>query len=540
MSASFPTSVYAPRTVVDESGVVYKPSDLKTFFAKDWNDLTAEIVAIETDYEAKINQGVRTSDSPTFAGLSVPDYIKFYNTDKNTLLGYQTGIALVAGNSQNTFVGYRSGVLTTGAGVDDSDGNVGLGAYALTANTTGSWNTAIGRMALYKNTTAIYNTTVGETGLFNTTIGSYNNAFGVGANIGNTTGHDNCSFGYGTLYSTQTGINNTAIGNFALYGSTNLAMSGCVGIGYHAGYYELGDNAFYVDNQDRTNTAGDKASALLYGMFNATASSQTLTTNSAFTATYGVNIPTGQTYKINNVALAQANIVGLTTADTPTFAGAILQTAHTTAYSTTALPTYSTRIFNAHSSQGTLQYASLGFWAQSNGVGGLNDQGAITLLQDAYGAYNTNFCFTVRDSAGSYFERLRIASTGELDITTDSNGQQVMIKSLTELTTIAAAATTDTTMSIPATALIIAVSVRVTTVIPTATTFTVTGATSATVFNTAAVSVAANSTDKGNKSCVYYNATAQKVRITPNSSPANNTGRVRVTIHYIDITPPTS
>lgn len=34
-----------------------------------------------------------------------------------------------------------------------------------------------------------------------------------------------------------------------------------------------------------------------------------------------INIPSGQTYKINGSALAQANIVGLTTSDSPTFAG---------------------------------------------------------------------------------------------------------------------------------------------------------------------------------------------------------------------------
>ena len=51
-----------------------------------------------------------------------------------------------------------------------------------------------------------------------------------------------------------------------------------------AGRYELGSNAFYVDNQNRTNTAGDKAGALLYGTFNETAASQTLTINAAVNA----------------------------------------------------------------------------------------------------------------------------------------------------------------------------------------------------------------------------------------------------------------
>jgi hypothetical protein len=121
-----------------------------------------------------------------------------------------------------------------------------------------------------------------------------------------------------------------------------------------------------------------------------------------------------------------------------------------------------------------------------------------------------------------------------------ANGQQISYKSLSELTTIAAAATTDTVIQIPANVIVKAVSVRVVTVIPTAATFTVTGATSTTVFNTAAVSTAANSTDKGNLNCPYNNGAAQKIRITPNATPAAATGQVRITVWYEDSIAPTS
>jgi hypothetical protein len=121
------------------------------------------------------------------------------------------------------------------------------------------------------------------------------------------------------------------------------------------------------------------------------------------------------------------------------------------------------------------------------------------------------------------------------------NGQEVGIKAQTELTTIAAAATTDTAITIPANAMVLGVAVRVTTVIPTAATFTVTGATSGTTFNTgASVSTAAGTTNKGTANCPYNNAAAQAIRITPNVAPAANTGRVRVTIFYIEVTAPTS
>lgn len=121
-----------------------------------------------------------------------------------------------------------------------------------------------------------------------------------------------------------------------------------------------------------------------------------------------------------------------------------------------------------------------------------------------------------------------------------ANGQILAVQQLTELTTIAAAATTDTTIQMPAGAVVLAVDVRVTVVIPTAATFTVGDSGSATRFSTAAVAVAAGSTDAGTKAGAYYNASALSVRITPNAQPADNSGRVRVTIHYYIVTPATS
>lgn len=122
-----------------------------------------------------------------------------------------------------------------------------------------------------------------------------------------------------------------------------------------------------------------------------------------------------------------------------------------------------------------------------------------------------------------------------------ANGQRIVWKSITELTTIAAAATTATAIQIPVDAIVLGVSVRVTVVIPTAATFTVTGTTSATQFDVAGgVSTAATTTDTGTRNCPYKNGAAQTITITPNVNPAANTGRVRVTIHYYQITPATS
>ena len=106
----------------------------------------------------------------------------------------------------------------------------------------------------------------------------------------------------------------------------------------------------------------------------------------------------------------------------------------------------------------------------------------------------------------------------------EANGQEVKLRTVTELLTIAAAATSVTTMEIPLNAVVFAVSVRVTTVIPTAATFTVTGNTSGTQFDVAGgVSTVVNTTDVGTALCPYKNGAAQTIRITPNLTPADKT-----------------
>jgi hypothetical protein len=137
-------------------------------------------------------------------------------------------------------------------------------------------------------------------------------------------------------------------------------------------------------------------------------------------------------------------------------------------------------------------------------------------------------------------EAWRLDPTGDEILTRATNAQKSAIASVTELTTIAAAAFTDTTIVIPAFALVTGVSVRVTVVIPTAATFDV-GVAAATqryhvALSTAADTVAASVARDG----THHYTTAVAVRITPNLTPADTTGRVRVTIHYIQLTGPTS
>ena len=174
---------------------------------------------------------------------------------------------LLAGVGSNGSL-YTAGQISTGGGITSS-GTTGrtnefFGANAGISVTTGSNNTALGPSALAQNITGSFNTCVGAM---------------TGTNL--------------------TSANNTSVGAMSLV-STG---SGCVGVGFCAGKYNTDSNVLYIDNQDRTDTTGDQVGALLFGTFSATPASQTLTTNSAFTATYGMNIPAGQTYKVGGVAL---------------------------------------------------------------------------------------------------------------------------------------------------------------------------------------------------------------------------------------------
>jgi hypothetical protein len=119
------------------------------------------------------------------------------------------------------------------------------------------------------------------------------------------------------LYSNTNGWRNLAMGTGALY--NNIEGSGNVALGYYAGRYETGSNAFYVNNQDRTDSAGDKAKSLLYGVFAADPADQKLTINANVgigTASPGATLDVNGTAKIARVLTeAQDSGVTLTTAD---------------------------------------------------------------------------------------------------------------------------------------------------------------------------------------------------------------------------------
>ncbi len=197
-----------------------------------------------------------------------------------------TGTATPAAGSFTDLTSNNDAVvngLTIGRGSGSLESNTAFGISCFSANTTGNNSIAIGNGALQRNTEGTKNTSVGYSTLTLNTTGNSSTAIGYTA-LGASTGTGgNTAIGAYAFQRLTSGINGVAIGQKAL--AENLTGNNNVALGYFAGAYELGSDAFYVDNRDQTNTAGDKAGALLYGRFNTTPADQTLVINAALTVT---------------------------------------------------------------------------------------------------------------------------------------------------------------------------------------------------------------------------------------------------------------
>jgi len=252
------------------------------------NDNTTTIYT-DNIADASLSGGIANfKENDSFGKIIIDDIESLSLGPDNTFIGQSSGLQnttgyvnVAAGNLtlyfnttgySNTAIGYQSLYRN-----DVGYLNTGVGYQTFYYNTSGSWNTAVGVYALYANTTGIYNTANGVYSLLSNTIGRFNTGNGVNTLRANTEGYYNTANGFNAIYSNTTGYYNVGIGGLALY--SNSTGSSNVALGYYAGAYETGSNAFYVDNQNRTNTAGDKAKALLYGVFAAAAANQKLTIN---------------------------------------------------------------------------------------------------------------------------------------------------------------------------------------------------------------------------------------------------------------------
>jgi hypothetical protein len=264
----------------------------------------------------------------------------------NTAMGYQALKSVTTGSNLTAF-GYQAGFSTQ----DAAEFNV-FGYLAGYSNTTGHGLTGVGYKAGYANTIGWYNSYIGShSGEAN--VGEYNTVVGGRALFYATTGNYNTIVGADAALQKASGSTNTGIG-YRVLDNTGTG-SGNIAIGAYAGLYETGSNAFYVNNQDRTNTAGDKASSLMYGTFNATASSQTLTINAATTIPYQLRI--NSTLSLNGSTGTSGYVLTSNGASSPTWS-ALPATGVTVADDTTTNSSLFPLFTTATSGNVTTQYVS--------------------------------------------------------------------------------------------------------------------------------------------------------------------------------------
>jgi len=287
-----------------------------------------------------LDQSVKIAASPTFAALTVDSPTLCVN-----LPGYtdQVGIGTATPSQALDLIGSLEledtttstiGVIYKGANrflhnfhhptgggavpvgyntfVGEESGNFAMGSTA-TSTYHASYNAGFGYRALFANTNGYYNLAMGGNSLRANTIGSNNLAIAYNAMRLNTTGFGNLGMGASALYFNQTGNENTVAGSLAGYGVTGNSFSynslfgaysgyslstglSNLFLGYKSGYNQTtNSNLLIIDNQDRSSAANEITNALIYGVFNATAASQTLNLNAAVLARYGVSFADADT-----------------------------------------------------------------------------------------------------------------------------------------------------------------------------------------------------------------------------------------------------
>lgn len=224
-------------------------------------------------------QGIQTSSSPSFAGLTLSGSLNLLR------IGMGTGTPANEANSR-VVLGYGALPLSnTGSWI------TAIGSYALAKSTDGDENTGIGFRAVSEFVSVgsvAGNTGVGAyalqyaTGIRNTAVGS---ASGIG--VAGFTGSYNAFYGAHAGSVITSGNNNTLIGTYS--GNRLTSHSGNIRLGMYAGSWNDADSELFIDNVDRLSAAAERTGAIIYGVMNATPSSQTLTFNAVTAHTYAAS-----------------------------------------------------------------------------------------------------------------------------------------------------------------------------------------------------------------------------------------------------------
>lgn len=164
---------------------------------------------------------------------------------------------------------------------------------------------------------------------------------------------------------------------------------------------------------------------------------------------------------------------------------------------------------------------------------------AVAVKAGSENVFSTAGSKLLRAMNGPSSHAFDVGFDGQVDYCRVADGSLYRLARLSEEVTIAAAATTTSTIQIPAGCIVRAVSCRVTVAIPTATAFDI-GISGATTRYGTALSVALGTEWHGmDNPGLYYNA-ATSILITPNGTPATDVGRLKIVIFYEQAIPPQS
>lgn len=208
---------------------------------------TAGTTYVDTDEVSNIVK-IKSANTGTndilqlFEGTGTP--VKAFHVDGNGTLKYNAVNYFYRPGTENLFIDTKN----THASITSANTNIALGKDALSGLTSGSTSIGIGYFAGKQITQASDNICIG-----------YYSGYSL------TTQGNNIIIGRQAQFS-QNRANNIAIGQYCLNANTG---AGTIGIGHNAGRYNDTVNMLYIDQLDRTNTAGGKSKSLITGLFSA-------------------------------------------------------------------------------------------------------------------------------------------------------------------------------------------------------------------------------------------------------------------------------
>jgi len=290
--------------------------------------------------------------------------------------------------------------VTVGRGAGAISTNTTVGSFALNFNTTGTRNTANGYQALYSNTQGDYNTATGYAALAANTTGYYNAAYGHEALASNTIGNLNTANGLGSLVSNTIGSYNTAVGfnsgSALTTGSNNTIIGSIAGTAGLSNTVIIGagpTERLRITSTGTLNIVGSGTAGSTQSVsFNGSAPVNSLVLDSSGRVGIGTSSPSSPFH--------------LSTGSTG--ASALFASTDTTAYAAGSF--LANARLRIQGSSATGAYNGIGFGNNSNA------EGFIGFVQNVSGYGD----FVVQSYAGSYGEKLRVTSAGNVGIGTTS------------------------------------------------------------------------------------------------------------------------